>query len=352
MIDRGAPARERRPVNRATFALAAAALVLACGSDPPGSTGGSSSSAGSSSTGELASTTGAPDGSSSTSSTEPSSDASSSSAGETGETTETSADTDVTGSSGDAPPFCGDGQLDPGELCDGPDSPTCDADCTQPKCGDKYLNEAAGEQCDDGLLTNTDACLDTCQPASCGDGFVHAGVEECDDANQVDGDGCSGCIKERWSHNGVAFNVPVVDLHGWSLCWSHNYQAGGFPEDIVEACKGDHLLLACNATTDVLLAAAHAPRADVLTPVDPWAGERTISNGTAWFWATEHGAIGMESPKAKYLEDTIDGLMWGVQAGGVPPRPFVLGRRCADVPAIQSNDDAKLYQRRVYEAWD
>ena len=38
------------------------------------------------------------------------------------------------------------------------------------------------------------ACLSTCELASCGDGFVHTGVELCDDGNLADGDGCpSGC---------------------------------------------------------------------------------------------------------------------------------------------------------------
>ncbi|MEZ4448997.1 MAG: hypothetical protein R3B09_05895 [Nannocystaceae bacterium] len=56
---------------------------------------------------------------------------------------------------------------DPGEECDnggsGVDSKACDADCTVPECA----------------------------AASCGDGFIEAGVEECDDGNGVDLDGCS-----------------------------------------------------------------------------------------------------------------------------------------------------------------
>jgi len=47
------------------------------------------------------------------------------------------------------------------------------------------------EDCDDGDADNTDDCLDTCFAASCGDGFVHAGVEDCDDAN---GDNTDACI--------------------------------------------------------------------------------------------------------------------------------------------------------------
>lgn len=56
-------------------------------------------------------------------------------------------------------------------------------------CGNGVLE--IGEQCDDGNTDNTDACLNTCVNASCGDGFVQSGVEECDDGNLIDGDGCS-----------------------------------------------------------------------------------------------------------------------------------------------------------------
>ncbi|WP_143141163.1 DUF4215 domain-containing protein, partial [Nannocystis exedens] len=46
------------------------------------------------------------------------------------------------------------------------------------------------EPCDDGNALDTDACLSTCEAASCGDGFVRVGAEQCDDGNLVDGDGC------------------------------------------------------------------------------------------------------------------------------------------------------------------
>jgi len=56
-------------------------------------------------------------------------------------------------------------------------------------CGDGQPD--AGEQCDDGNASSTDACLPTCINAACGDGFTYAGVEACDDGNLVNGDGCS-----------------------------------------------------------------------------------------------------------------------------------------------------------------
>jgi len=63
----------------------------------------------------------------------------------------------------------------------------------QGDCGDGAKDP--GEACDDGNTVETDACLSTCELATCGDGFVQAGVEECDDGNTNDGDGCSADCK-------------------------------------------------------------------------------------------------------------------------------------------------------------
>ena len=81
---------------------------------------------------------------------------------------------------------CGDGYLhwneecDPGDDMIGPDM-ACLPGCiiNTNTCGDGVLGP--GETCDDGNDDNTDDCLDNCQAASCGDGFVWAGNEGCDD---------------------------------------------------------------------------------------------------------------------------------------------------------------------------
>ena len=89
--------------------------------------------------------------------------------------------------------ICGDGDIDPGELCDGAAqapgvscNSACRSSCTC--CGDGVPNN--GEQCDDGNNVNDDACSNTCQSARCGDGIVQPG-EVCDDGNLNDNDDCS-----------------------------------------------------------------------------------------------------------------------------------------------------------------
>ena len=57
-------------------------------------------------------------------------------------------------------------------------------------CGDGMVEPP--EQCDDQNSDNSDACINTCQSARCGDGFVQTGVEECDEANN---NGLGSCSK-------------------------------------------------------------------------------------------------------------------------------------------------------------
>ena len=68
-------------------------------------------------------------------------------------------------------------------------------------CGNGILED--GEQCDDGNSDDTDSCLSSCEEASCGDGFVHEGVEACDDGELLAGDACSSSREvagaELWS---------------------------------------------------------------------------------------------------------------------------------------------------------
>lgn len=95
-------------------------------------------------------------------------------------------------------PYCGDGILDPGEDCDDGnnlDGDLCSSDCNvEPFCGDGNL--APGESCDPPghPAGQPSECRDDC--TFCGDGIKQS-VEECDDGNDINGDGCSAnCMIE------------------------------------------------------------------------------------------------------------------------------------------------------------
>src|SRR4029453_14598640 len=152
--------------------------------------------------------------------------------------------------------FCGDGRVDPGEACDDgaapggclPNcslpTPTATATATQatapatatptapPLCGDGMLQPP--EQCDDGNQVDGDGCDSNCTltptPPPCGDGAVQP-PEQCDDGNAIDGDGCdSDCT--------LTVGVPLAN----ELCitevvtdpqrdWSDSSGAAGLPFD-------------------------------------------------------------------------------------------------------------------------
>lgn len=66
-----------------------------------------------------------------------------------------------------------------------------------PGCGNDVLED--GEECDDGNNVPGDGCDPTCKeeiPPECGNGVLEYG-EECDDGNNVPGDGCDPLCKEE-----------------------------------------------------------------------------------------------------------------------------------------------------------
>lgn len=90
---------------------------------------------------------------------------------------------------------CGDGHLDPGEGCDDGNHVATDActdTCVPATCGDGIVWEGV-EECDDGNRIPDDGCDNACHLPVCGDGIV-AGSEQCDDGNDVPDDGCTGCL--------------------------------------------------------------------------------------------------------------------------------------------------------------
>lgn len=124
------------------------------------------------------------------------------------------------------PDTCGDGFVGKGELCDDGDGVGCDetcqliaegyrcsglgAGCSVPRCGDRSVDMALGENCDDGNAVAEDGCgvdcraedgwvcrmFGGCSMTVCGDMNVEwdwetQTGESCEDGNTFEGDGCS-----------------------------------------------------------------------------------------------------------------------------------------------------------------
>lgn len=91
-----------------------------------------------------------------------------------------------------AEPVCGDAKVEGDEECDdgnNVDTDDCTSECKKSACGDGFVQNGLGEECDDGNDDGSDACV-KCKEALCGDGAVRVGVEECDDGNLTNTDDC------------------------------------------------------------------------------------------------------------------------------------------------------------------
>ena len=99
---------------------------------------------------------------------------------------------------------CGNGTLEAGEECDDgnlTNGDGCDANCTATRCGNGVTSP--GEACDDGNQNDRDGCKNDCTLNVCGDGVVFTGVEACDDGNTIDDDGCSNSCQRTECGNGT-----------------------------------------------------------------------------------------------------------------------------------------------------
>jgi cysteine-rich repeat protein len=98
---------------------------------------------------------------------------------------------------------CGNGVVDEDEECD--DGNDVSGDGCDEDCSITACGNGivtAGEECDDGNAVVGDGCKPDCHRDNCGDGLPGLG-EECDDGNAVEGDGCdSNCTTTRCG-NGV-----------------------------------------------------------------------------------------------------------------------------------------------------
>jgi cysteine-rich repeat protein len=81
-----------------------------------------------------------------------------------------------------------------GEACDtcGVETAACEVNCKAARCGDGILNTLAGEECDDGNNVSGDGCDDKCRNEICGDRIIEDD-EQCDDGVNALSGLCPAC---------------------------------------------------------------------------------------------------------------------------------------------------------------
>lgn len=122
----------------------------------------------------------------------------------------------------------------------------------------------------------------------CGDGELQPG-EECDDGNDVSGDGCEDDCSNTPIYNafGPQTNVPESELIGWEICWASTYSNSGTSLNAIinSNCTRENLMLACREVdSDTYTLLAHAPRNDVTFNTGQ-GNTPKIANGSGWYFS-------------------------------------------------------------------
>jgi len=136
---------------------------------------------------------------------------------------------DDTGPSFD--PICGDGIVEAPEQCDLGDlndtGMYCTSECQNNVCGDGY--KGPGEGCDDGNQSNEDLCTTDCGPATCGDNVIQ-GTEQCDEGedNNENGACLPSCVAATCGDQFIHVGVEICDSNniGGQLCEDLPFSGG------------------------------------------------------------------------------------------------------------------------------
>lgn len=138
-----------------------------------------------------------------------------------------------------------------------------------------------------------------------------------------------------FSFIGVAQNVPVSSLEGWTQCYSDTYGNSGTPvSTILSQCSGAQLLLACRPVgSSTLTLAANAPRADVIFDTGTGVNSTHTANGVNWYF-NDSWSWGFAPSGDSVFRDSCDTtnspdgnlrMCWHTNSGDINP-----GYRCGN----------------------
>jgi len=151
--------------------------------------------------------------------------------------------------------YCGDGAMADGEVCDDGNNASgdgCRSDCrSNESCGNGIIDFAAGEICDGTPGCDTTTCA---MVTGCGDGTETA-PETCDDANMASFDGCDAACRDEiamvidslaLAGRGVGCDLPGGERTKNAFARALGFLAGVLGGFIDDAIMGGDLTLLMN----------------------------------------------------------------------------------------------------------
>jgi hypothetical protein len=232
-----------------------------------------------------------------------------------------------------------------GSVCNGECSANF-ADCNANKQADGCESDSRtdAKNCGAcGVACSASHVKPVCAAGTCS-GDCAAGFADCNDNKQTDGceintrtdaKNCGGCglvcadgqscsngsCTSLLTFSGIAQNLKIASLAGWSQCYQDSYGTSSSLASIQQTCSGSQLMLACRQKgSDTLQLAAHAPRADVLFDTGP-ANVTHAANGVGWYFdATGSSSSWGFAPQGDEVSrnscDTQDSSINGVGVDG------------------------------------
>jgi hypothetical protein len=167
-----------------------------------------------------------------------------------------------------------------------------------------------------------------------------------------DGQGCSsGTCSTLFTFSGIAQNLPIASLVGWTQCFLGLYGGTATIASIQAACDQPNLLMACRQTgSTTLTLAAEAPRTDVFFDVGTGASAVHPANGTNWYyspslsWGFAPLAATVNRTSCDFGSDATYGpfrMCWHTGATSVSS-----GYRCG----LNDLNGSSAWERIIYEA--
>jgi cysteine-rich repeat protein len=214
-------------------------------------------------------------------------------------------------------------------------------------CNDGFVD--AQEECDDANDINDDGCTNACSLPACGDGILQSG-EACDDGNQAFGDGCDDtCLIEVSEFTVPDINNTNVNQARFAIFSNRVSSIDLHPDGT-----------APDGTVDVDLAALHIIISDKenfcdLIAADPFALDNLPDLEAIQVVAFRRGPVGNDAFLSTQSVTTKDNLLTTVfnTSDSIDSR-FVgakiikriggIDQVVANTPAFQSNDGAMFIE--------